>query len=174
MPSETKVDDPQRERLAYTYTYTSNGDNNENPQTNTVQVITTVEEETTPDGTKVVRKKEESQQLSKVTKVEKITRVHRHLIDPLTGEIIKQNDPKYQALIDQYDQSSIKHETSGGFLPCSSYSQSDNEVKTLMNGMKYIGINDKHEDVCTNQQDLIQQSFNGNDYNEPENNKSIL
>ena len=174
MPGETKLDDPQRERLAYTYTYTSNGDNNENPQTNTVQVITTVEEETTPDGTKVVRKKEEAQQLSKITKVEKFTRTHRHLIDPLTGEIIKQNDPKYQTLIDQYGHTPIKHETSGGFSPSSSYSQYDNETKTLTNGMKYIGIDDNHDDIYTKQQEFIQQSFNGSDYNEPENNKSIV
>ncbi len=55
MPSETKIDDSQRDRLCYTYTYTSDGEDGENPQTNTVKVTTTVEEETTPDGTKVVR-----------------------------------------------------------------------------------------------------------------------
>lgn len=146
MPGETKTDDSQRERLVYTYTYTSDGENGENPQTNTVQVRTTVEEETTPDGIKVVRKKEESQQVSKVTKVEKITRIHRHMIDPLTGELIQDNNQK------------IKHETSGGFLPSSTYSQ------MLSNGIKQMNINND------NQQQ--QQHFNGNGYNEPENNKS--
>ena len=114
MPGETKVDDSQRERLVYTYTYTSDGENGENPQTNTVKVTTTVEEETTPDGVKVLRKKEESQQVSKVTKVEKITRIHRHLIDPVTGEIITEDHPQYQYFIEQ---SKLKHDTSGGFLP---------------------------------------------------------
>ncbi|CAF0751501.1 unnamed protein product [Rotaria sordida] len=171
MPSETKIDDPQRERLVYSYTYTSDGDNNESPQTNTVKVITTVEEETTPDGTKVVRKKEESQQVSKVTKVEKITRVHRHLIDPLTGEIIRQDNPKYQIIIDQYNQSKIKHDTSGGFLPNSFYSQYDNETKIITNGLKSFDINDNNQDVYSNRQMLVQQNLNGNAYNEPENNK---
>ena len=174
MPGETKLDDPQRERLVYSYTYRSDDDNNENPQTNTVQVITTVEEETTPDGTKVVRKKEESQQVSKVTKVEKITRVHRHLIDPLTGEFIQQDDPKYQTLIDQCNQSIMKHETSGGFLPNQTYSQYNDEIKTLNNELKCLNINDNNREACSNRQILIQQQFNGNDYNEPENNKSQL
>jgi hypothetical protein len=139
------TDDPQRERLVYTYTYTSDGDNGQAPQSNTVKVTTTVEEETTPDGTKVVRKKEESQQVSKVTKIQKITRVHRHLVDPLTGELIRQDDPRYQALIAEYGEptpttwsdehvvyegSSIptngvitRHETSSGFSPNSSFTQ---------------------------------------------------
>jgi hypothetical protein len=164
MPGETKIEDPQRERLVYTYTYTSDGDNVENPQTNTVKVTTTVEEETTPDGTKVVRKKEESQQVSKVTKVEKITRVHRHLIDPLTGELIREDNPKYQALIDQ---STIKHEMSGGFLPHSSYLQYENDTKTLTNGIKQFSINDENQEMYSNGR-----IFNGNGYNEPENNKS--
>lgn len=149
MPGETIPDDPQRERLVYTYTYTSDGDNGQTPQTNTVKVTTTVEEETTPDGTKVVRKKEESQQVSKVTKIQKITRVHRHLIDPLTGELIRQDDPRYQILIAQYGEPTpttwsdeqivyegaphtntstttnvlTKHETSSGFSPNSSFNQ---------------------------------------------------
>jgi hypothetical protein len=171
MPGETKIDDPQRERLVYTYTYTSDGDNNENPHTNTVKVTTTVEEETTPDGTKVVRKKEESQQVSKVTKVEKITRVHRHLIDPLTGEFIREDNPKYQLLIDQ---SKIKHETSGGFLPNSSYLQYENDTKTLTNGIKHFDINDDNQEMFSNEQIISHQHFNGNGYNEPENNKSIF
>lgn len=145
MPGETKIDDSQqRERLVYTYTYTSDGENGENPQTNTVKVTTTVEEETTPDGTKVLRKKEESQQVSKITKVEKITRIHRHLIDPVTGEIITEENPKYQTLIEQ---SKIKHDLSGGFLPNVNHS----DMKSITNGMKHVTIND---------------------YNEPENNKS--
>ncbi|CAF0776557.1 unnamed protein product [Didymodactylos carnosus] len=96
------MEDPQREQYVYTYTYQSDGDGGQTPQSNTVKVTTTVEEETTPDGTKVVRKKEESQQVSKVTKIQTITRVHRHLIDPITGEIIRQDDPRYQALINEY------------------------------------------------------------------------
>lgn len=145
MPGETIPDDPQRERLVYTYTYTSDGDNGQPPQSNTVKVTTTVEEETTPDGTKVVRKKEESQQVSKVTKIQKITRVHRHLVDPLTGELIRQDDPRYQALIAEYGEPTpttwsdehvvyegssmpsnaivTKHETSAGFSPNSSFTQ---------------------------------------------------
>ena len=145
MPGETFPDDPQRERLVYTYTYTSDGDNGQAPQSNTVKVTTTVEEETTPDGTKVVRKKEESQQVSKVTKIQKITRVHRHLIDPLTGELIRQDDPRYQILIGEYGEPTpttwsdeqivyegnsmpsngvlTKHETSAGFSPNSSFNQ---------------------------------------------------
>lgn len=148
MPGETMTDDPQRERLVYTYTYTSDGDNGQAPQSNTVKVTTTVEEETTPDGTKVVRKKEESQQVSKVTKIQKITRVHRHLVDPLTGELIRQDDPRYQALIAEYGEptpttwsdehvvyegstiptngittTTTRHETSSGFSPNSSFSQ---------------------------------------------------
>jgi len=165
MPGETKLDDSQRERLVYTYTYTSDGDNGENPQTNTVKVTTTVEEETTPDGTKVVRKKEESQQVSKVTKVEKITRVHRHLIDELTGELIQEDNPKYQIL---------KHETSGGFLPNSSYSQYDSETEVLTNRIKSFDINDNHQEVYSNGRIIPQQHLNGNAYNEPENNKSIF
>jgi hypothetical protein len=157
MPGETKLDDSQRERLVYTYTYTSNGDNGENPQTNTVKVTTTVEEETTPDGTKVVRKKEESQQVSKVTKVEKITRVHRHIIDPLTGEVIREDDSNCPT---------IKHETSGGFSPNSSY---ENDTKMLTNRIKNFNINEnKHHEMYSNGQLISQQ----NDYNEPENNKS--
>jgi hypothetical protein len=152
MPGETKLDDPQRERLVYTYTYTSDGENGENPQTNTVKVITTVEEETTPDGTKVVRKKEESQQLSKMTKVEKITRVHRHLIDPSTGQLIGEDHPKYLSI--------IQHETSGGFLT-NSY---EHEAKMLTNGMKHVSINDDYSNG---------RIYNGNGYTEPENNKSI-
>ena len=144
MPGETKVDDSQRERLVYTYTYTSDGENGENPQTNTVKVTTTVEEETTPDGVKVLRKKEESQQVSKVTKVEKITRIHRHLIDPVTGEIITEDHPQYQYFIEQ---SKLKHDTSGGFLPNPNHF----ELKSIANGIKHVTIND---------------------YNEPENNKS--
>ena len=156
MPGETKTDDPQRERLVYTYTYTSDGSNGEHPQTNTVKVTTTVEEATAPDGTKVIRKKEESQQLSKVTKVEKFTRIHRHIIDPLTGDFLQQDDPKYQSL--------IKHETSGGFLP----SSHENQTKTLTNGIKRFGINDDHQsDIYSNGRII-----NGNSYNEPENNKS--
>jgi hypothetical protein len=146
MPGETTTDDPQRERLVYTYTYTSDGDNGQAPQSNTVKVTTTVEEETTPDGTKVVRKKEESQQVSKVTKIQKITRVHRHLVDPLTGELIRQDDPRYQALIAEYGEptpttwsdehvvyegtsiptngiTTTRHETSSGFSPNSSFNQ---------------------------------------------------
>jgi hypothetical protein len=147
MPGETMTDDPQRERLVYTYTYTSDGDNGQPPQSNTVKVTTTVEEETTPDGTKVVRKKEESQQVSKVTKIQKITRVHRHLVDPITGELIRQDDPRYQALIAEYGEptpttwsdehvvyegnsiptngitTTTRHETSAGFSPNSSFSQ---------------------------------------------------
>jgi hypothetical protein len=146
MPGETLADDPQRERLVYTYTYTSDGDNGQTPQSNTVKVTTTVEEETTPDGTKVVRKKEESQQISKVTKIQKITRVHRHLVDPLTGELIRQDDPRYQALIAEYGEPTpttwsdehivyeggsmpstngivTTHETSAGFSPNSSTTQ---------------------------------------------------
>ncbi|CAF1082343.1 unnamed protein product [Adineta steineri] len=145
MPGETITDDPQRERLVYTYTYTSDGDNGQAPQSNTVKVTTTVEEETTPDGTKVVRKKEESQQVSKVTKIQKITRVHRHLVDPLTGELIRQDDPRYQALIAEYGEPTpttwsdehvvyegttiptngitTKHETNTSFSPNSSFSQ---------------------------------------------------
>lgn len=145
MPAETMTDDPQRERLVYTYTYTSDGDNGQAPQSNTVKVTTTVEEETTPDGTKVVRKKEESQQVSKVTKIQKITRVHRHLVDPTTGELIRQDDPRYQALIAEYGEPTpttwsdehivyegstiptngviTRHETSSGFSPNSSYNQ---------------------------------------------------
>ncbi|CAF0821040.1 unnamed protein product [Didymodactylos carnosus] len=96
------MEDPQREQYVYTYTYQSDGDSGQTPQSNTVKVTTTVEEETTPDGTKVVRKKEESQQVSKVTKIQKITRVHRHLIDPITGEIINQDNPRYQILINEY------------------------------------------------------------------------
>ncbi|CAF1295395.1 unnamed protein product [Rotaria sp. Silwood1] len=156
MPGETTTDDPQRERLVYTYTYTSDGDNGQAPQSNTVKVTTTVEEETTPDGTKVVRKKEESQQVSKVTKIQKITRVHRHLIDPLTGELIRQDDPRYQALIAEYGEptpttwsdehivyegSSIptngiitKHETSTGFSPNSSFTQQKSRLR----------LNDEH------------------------------
>ncbi|CAF4023304.1 unnamed protein product, partial [Rotaria magnacalcarata] len=171
MPGETKVDDSQRERLVYSYSYTTDGDNNENPQTNTVKVITTVEEEITPDGTKVVRKKEESQQVSKVTKVEKITRVHRHLIDPITGEIIQKDDPKYQSLIEQYNQSGLQHDTNGGFSPNSFCSQYDTEAKLLSNGMKYFDINDKNQDSYSNRQIIIPQHLNGNSYNEPENNK---
>jgi hypothetical protein len=152
MPGETKIDDPQRERLVYTYTYTSDGENGGNPQTNTVKVTTTVEEETTPDGTIVLRKKEEAQQVSKVTKVEKITRIHRHLIDPSTGELIGEDNPKYQAL--------IKHETSGGFLP-NSY---EYEAKMLTNGMKHISLNDEYSNG---------RNYNGNGYTEPENNKSM-
>jgi hypothetical protein len=129
MPGETKIDDSQCERLVYTYTYTSDGTNGENPRTNKVKLTTTVEEETTPDGIKVIRKKEESQQLSKVTKVEKFTRVHHHIIDPLTGEYIREDDPKYQA--------KIKHEMSGGFLP-----NPDHETKALINGMKHFAIQD--------------------------------
>jgi hypothetical protein len=169
MPAETmtKTDDPQRERLVYTYTYTTDGENGQNPQSNTVKVTTTVEEETTPDGTKVVRKKEESQQVSKVTKIEKITRVHRHLIDPLTGELLP-DDPRYP--------STIKHETSGGFLPNSSSSSTtkhtidrhsyDNETKALTNGMRHFSINDEDNRRI--------RLMNGNGYNEPENNKSIF
>lgn len=146
MPGETISDDPQRERLVYTYTYTSDGDQGQTPQSNTVKVTTTVEEETTPDGTKVVRKKEESQQVSKVTKIQKITRVHRHLLDPLTGELIRQDDPRYQALIAEYGEPNpsqwsdeqivyegnsipnhqqviTRHETSGGFSPNASFTQ---------------------------------------------------
>lgn len=152
MPGETMTDDPQRERLVYTYTYTSDGDNGQAPQSNTVKVTTTVEEETTPDGTKVVRKKEESQQVSKVTKIQKITRVHRHLVDPLTGELIRQDDPRYQALIAEYGEptpttwsdehviyegSSIptngvvtRHETSAGFSPDSSFTQQKPRFRT--------------------------------------------
>jgi hypothetical protein len=163
MPGETKLDDPQRERLVYTYTYTSDGDDGENPQTNTVKVTTTVEEETTPDGTIVVRKKEESQQISKVTKVEKITRVHRHLIDPLTGELIRTDDPNYQ--------SALKHETSGGFLPNSQY---ESETEVLTNRIKSFDMNDNHQEVYSNGRIIPQQHLNGNAYNEPENNKSIF
>lgn len=151
MPAETKHDDGQRERLVFTYTYTSDGENGENPQSNTMKVTTTVEEETTPDGMKVLRKKEESQQVSKVTKVQKITRVHRHLIDPLTGELISEDHPKYQAM--------IKHEMSGGFLPTSH----DNDAKMLTNGMKHVSINEEFSHG---------RMYNGNGYNEPENNKS--
>ncbi|CAF3964945.1 unnamed protein product, partial [Rotaria sp. Silwood1] len=134
--------------------------------------ITTVEEETTPDGIKVLRKKEESQQVSKVTKVEKITRVHRHLIDPLTGEFIRPDDPKYQIIIDQYNQSKIKHETSGGFLPDTFYSQYDNETKKITNGLKSFDINDNNnQDIYSKRQIIVQQNLNGNAYNEPENNK---
>jgi hypothetical protein len=165
MPGETKIDDSQRERLVYTYTYTSDVDDGENPQTNTVKVTTTVEEETTPDGTKVVRKKEESQQVSKVTKVEKFTRVHRQLIDPLTGELIKEDNPKYQIL---------KHETSGGFLPNSSYLQNENDTKTITNGIKNFNINNDNQEMHSNGRIISQQLFNGNGYNEPENNKSIF
>jgi hypothetical protein len=146
MPGETKIDDPQRECLVYTYTYTSDGNNGESPRTNTVKLRTTVEEETTPDGIKVVRKKEESQQLSKITKVEKFTRIHHHIIDPLTGEFIREDDPKYQ--------SRIKHEMSGGFLP-----NYDQEIRTITNGIKRFPINDDNQ---------------GNGYTEPENNKSIF
>lgn len=169
MPGETKLDDSQRERLVYSYTYKSDGDNDESPQTNTVQVITTVEEETTPDGIKVVRKKEESQQVSKITKIEKITRVHRHLIDPLTGEIIPPEDPKYQKLIDS---ARIPHDTSGGFQPNSSYSQYDNDTKIIANGIKYFNLNDNNQDIRANRQLFVQHHMNGNAYNEPENNKS--
>ncbi|CAF3131004.1 unnamed protein product [Rotaria socialis] len=152
MPGETTTDDPQHERLVYTYTYTSDGDNGQAPQSNTVKVTTTVEEETTPDGTKVVRKKEESQQVSKVTKIQKITRVHRHLIDPLTGELIRQDDPRYQALIAEYGEPTpttwsdeqvvyegnsiptnsiiTKHETSTGFSPNSSFIQQKTRLRS--------------------------------------------
>ncbi|CAF4295682.1 unnamed protein product [Rotaria magnacalcarata] len=152
MPGETTTDDPQRERLVYTYTYTSDGDNGQPPQSNTVKVTTTVEEETTPDGTKVVRKKEESQQVSKVTKIQKITRVHRHLIDPLTGELIRQDDPRYQTLIAEYGEPTpttwsdehvvyegnsiptntiiTKHETSTGFSPNSSFIQQKTRLRS--------------------------------------------
>jgi hypothetical protein len=152
MPGETMTDDPQRERLVYTYTYTSDGDNGQAPQSNTVKVTTTVEEETTPDGTKVVRKKEESQQVSKVTKIQKITRVHRHLVDPLTGELIRQDDPRYQALIAEYGEPTpttwsdehvvyegttiptngitTRHETSSGFSPNSSFSQQKSRFRS--------------------------------------------
>lgn len=172
MPGETTTDDPQRERLVYTYTYTSDGDNGQAPQSNTVKVTTTVEEETTPDGTKVVRKKEESQQVSKVTKIQKITRVHRHLIDPLTGEIIKQDDPKYQLLVEQYNQSALKHDNSGGFSPNTYYSQYDNDAKLITNGIKYFDINEKNADPYSNRQIVVPQHLNGNGYTEPENNKS--
>ena len=153
MPGETIPDDPQHERLVYTYTYTSDGDNGQPPQSNTVKVTTTVEEETTPDGTKVVRKKEESQQVSKVTKIQKITRVHRHLVDPLTGELIRQDDPRYQALIAEYGEPTpttwsdehivyeggsmpsnaivTKHETSAGFSPNSSFTQQKWDTKNF-------------------------------------------
>ncbi|CAF1459795.1 unnamed protein product [Adineta ricciae] len=152
MPGETLTDDPQRERLVYTYTYTSDGDNGQAPQSNTVKVTTTVEEETTPDGTKVVRKKEESQQVSKVTKIQKITRVHRHLVDPITGELIRQDDPRYQALIAEYGEPTpttwsdehvvyegtslpangivTRHETNNNFSPNSSFSQQKTHYRT--------------------------------------------
>lgn len=156
MPAETMTDDPQHERLVYTYTYTSDGDNGQAPQSNTVKVTTTVEEETTPDGTKVVRKKEESQQVSKVTKIQKITRVHRHLVDPITGELIRQDDPRYQALIAEFGEPTpttwsdeqivyegnsmptngviTRHETSSGFSPNSSYTQQQQQQqKTRFN-----------------------------------------
>ncbi|CAF4668254.1 unnamed protein product, partial [Rotaria sp. Silwood2] len=103
-------------------------------------------------------------------KFEKVTRVHRHLIDPLTGEIIRQDDPKYQIIIDQYNQSKLKHETSGGFLPDSLYSQYDNETKKITNGLKSFDINDNNHDMYSNRQILVQQNLNGNAYNEPENN----
>ena len=179
MPGETKTanDDSQRERLVYTYTYTSDDEAGDNPQSNTLKVITTVEEETTPDGTKVLRKKEESQQISKVTKVEKITRVHHHAIDPTTGEHLREDDPRYRTLIDQL---TIKPATSGGFSPNLSSSfqpalptkpnrnTGTDKTKLLEETMKRLGMD--HD----NQYDprmFSKSQFNGN---EPENNKSTV
>jgi hypothetical protein len=169
MPGETKVDDGQHERHVYSYTYTTDGDDGQTPRTNTVQVTTTVDEEITPDGTRVVRKREASQQLSKVTKVEKVTRVHRQLIEPSNGEASRPADPRYQALMNP---SSIKHDMSGGFLPNSSYSQYESVMKELANGMKHVDLTDNNADGYSNGRLASQNPFNGNGYNEPENNKS--
>ncbi|CAF1062138.1 unnamed protein product [Adineta ricciae] len=163
MPGETKLDDLQHERHVYSYTYTSDGDDNDNPQTNIVKVTTTVEEETTPDGTKVIRKREESQQVSKVTKVEKITRVHHHLIEPSNGESNRATDSKHHI--------SMKHDMSGGFLPNSSYSQYESIAKEITNGMKHFDLNNHNNETYSNGRNGSQQPFNGNGYNEPENNK---
>ena len=166
MPGETKLDDLQHERHVYSYTYTSDGDGNDNPQTNIVKVTTTVEEETTPDGTKVIRKREESQQVSKVTKVEKITRVHHHLIEPSKGESDRATDSKHHI--------SMKHDMSGGFLPHSPYSHIESIAKEITNGMKHFDLNNHNNETYSNGRNGSQQPFNGNGYNEPENNKSIL
>ena len=139
------IDEAQRERLTYTYTYTSDDESAENPQSNTLKVITTVEEETTPDGMKVLRKKEQSQQISKVTKVEKITRVLHNVIDPTSGEHIREDDPRYQKLIEQL---SMKSGRSEGFVP---------STKFIRDTMKRLDLEGKAA------------GFNGN---EPENNKS--
>lgn len=167
MPGETKLDDLQHERHVYSYTYTSDGDDNDNPQTNIVKVTTTVEEETTPDGTKVIRKREESQQVSKVTKVEKITRVHHHhLMEPSNGESNRATNSKHHT--------SMKHDMSGGFLPNSSCSQYESLAKEITNGMKHFDLNNHNNETYSNGRNGSQQPFNGNGYNEPENNKSIL
>lgn len=143
--TQTPIDESQRECLTYSYTYTSDEDCSTNPQSNTFKVITTVEEETTPDGMKVLRKKEQSQQISKVTKVEKITRVLHHVIDPVTGEHIREDDPRYQSLIEEL---SMKSGRSEGFIP---------STKFLRDTMKRLDLESKNG------------AFNGN---EPENNKS--
>lgn len=154
MPSETKPNDElQREKLVYSYTYTSDDENGENPQSNTLKVITTVEEETTPDGTKVVRKKEESQQISQVRKIEKITRVHHHAIDPLTGEHIREDDPRYKTLINQLTNKSLHNNGKKSFDP-------NIDVKTLQETMKQLALDCESNGLS---------KFNGN---EPENNKS--
>ena len=196
MPGEMKTaDDLQRERLVYTYSYTSDDDQHETPQSNMVKVITTVEEETAPDGSKVLRKKEESQQISKVTKIEKITRIHRHLMDPSTGELLSESDPKYQALMHQYDPSGIKHEMSGGFVPNlplissthspktkhrpdgSAYVNDTHGTRALTDGLKRIGLDNENNNhyrqaYSNGRVPMPPPPFNGNAYNEPENNKT--
>ena len=169
MPGESKVDDGQHERHVYSYTYAADGDDDQTPRTNFVQMTTTVEEETTPDGIRVIRKREASQQLSKVTKVEKVTRVHRQLIEPSNGQASRPADVRYQALSNP---SAIKHEMSGGFLPNSSYSHYDSVVKELANGMKHVDMNDSNADCYSNGRMAAHNPFNGNGYNEPDNNKS--
>lgn len=171
MPGETKVDDGQHERHVYSYMYTTHGDDDDEqtPRTNMVQVTTTVEEEITPDGTRVVRKREAAQQVSKVTKVEKITRVHHQLIEPGNSEASGTTEAKHSTLMKP---SALKHDLSGGFMPSSSYSQYDSVVKELANGMKHTDLNDNNGDGYSNGRLASQNAYNGNSYNEPENNKS--